>query len=331
MIGKLWILLLILFIGTADGDLVPDEPRNSMTIVFATFAETEVGMRYTVQMAESLREYGGRYADTELWLYVPAESPAMTTPIRNSLETAGIEVFTCTSPEEALWLPYHGKVFAAGMAERLAVSRGAKVLVWMDPDTIFLNEPIDLDLPDSVLLAYRPVMHNRSGTLYGQPPNEYWANIYRVLSISDDMLFPMVTPCDRQTINVYFNSGLVAVRPELGVLQAWGDDFRRLYSDSVLTSLCRDNQVHAIFLHQTALVGSVLHRIGRSQVVELPETYNYPIFFHQQWESAAEFDDIRGVVTMRHEGYFRNPDPAWAAKLKARKGVVDWLKDHLGG
>jgi hypothetical protein len=65
-------------------------------------------------------------------------------------------------------------------------------------------------------------------------------------------------------------------------------------------------------------------------MVELPDRYNYPIFFHQQYETAGEFGSIENILTLRYDVYFRNPDPEWSTKLKGPSKLVDWLKERLG-
>lgn len=120
------------------------------------------------------------------------------------------------------------------------------------------------------------------------------------------------------------------VRPEHNILRKWSESFAVLYSDSVLARMCDDDITNKIFLHQTALVGAVLHRLGRDEMVELLLRYNYPIFFHQQFDATAAFESIEDVVTLRYDIYFRDPDPEWASKLKGDAQKIAWLKARLG-
>jgi len=305
-----------------SGQTVPD-------LIFATYAESDEDLRYALHLAESIRQFAGRFSDAPIWLYIPEGFTPADTALLNGLTALAVEIRTSSAPDESRRFYYAGKTFAAGVAETDAESR-TRFLVWMDIDTIVLLEPGDFLLPDKVAFAYRPVMHNRSGTLYGQPPNEFWRRIYDKLNIDDSLLFPMITPADRQKINTYFNAGLLVVRPERGILRGWGESFKILYEDSMLARMCDENIENKIFLHQTALVGPVLHRIGRDEMVELSARYNYPIFFHQQYEAATEFESIGDVVTLRYDVYFRDPDPEWATKLKGDPDKIAWLKARLG-
>jgi len=172
-------------------------------------------------------------------------------------------------------------------------------------------------------------MHNRSGSLYNEPPDEFWGRIYGILNINDESLFSMVTPGDQQTIRAYFNAGLLVVRPEKAILRKWAEDFKTLYFDSVLVEMCKEDITKRIFLHQTPLVGA-LNTLSRNQMIELPGTYNYPIFFHQQYEAVGEFCSIKDIITLRYDLYFRNPDPEWSNKLEGSSVVIRWLAERLG-
>ena len=311
--------------GERDKRIGSDHPG----VIFATFAESEEQLAHVVLLVESIRTFGGRFTDAPIYVFAPATLGVDESIRENLVRRWRVEIRRSDPPRDAEWLYFSSKVYAAGKAEAEAEGAGA-VLVWMDEDTIVLQEPAAVALPEGVELAYRPVMHNRSGTLYGKPPNEFWRRIYEVLEIDEALLFPMVTPADRQKINAYFNAGLLVVRPEHGVLRAWGSEFTKLYRDSVLADMCRTDITHRIFLHQTALVGAVLHRLEPSQTMELDDTYNYPMFFRRMYGADQEFDNIGEVVTLRYDVYFRDPDTDWSSQLRGPAEKITWLAERLG-
>jgi len=307
----------------------PMTDTQTPRIVFAAFAETSEALDHIYYLAESLREFGGTYKDAPLCVYVADYLDRSLDDITLRFAPLRAEVRAVTAPDKALWFYFAAKVFAAARAEADAAGT-ADILVWLDEDTIILDEPAAFNLDAGISFAYRPVMHNRSGTLYGQPPNDFWARIYDVLNVNHDDLFPMITPADKQTVNTYFNAGLVVVRPEKGILRKWADDFTALYTDSVLVDMCKANIEHRIFLHQTALVGAVLNTLKRGEMVELPDAYNYPLFFEQMFGANQEFGSIEGIKTLRYDVYFRDPDPQWQSKLKGPEEKVSWLAKRLG-
>jgi len=297
-------------------------------IIFASFAESEEQLKQIEITAKSIREFAGQYKNAPIILCITDYIEFDTTEIKQRFSPLDVEIIVTGAPKESLSFYYAGKTFASGVAEKEAAKRGA-ILVWMGPDTIFLREPTKINLDSNIVLAYRPVMHNRTGTLYGQPPNLFWEQIYNKLNISSELLFPMITPADKDTINAYFNAGLLFVRPEKGILQKWSEDFIILYSDSTLKQMCIDDINKHIFLHQTALVGAVLNSITQDEMVELDGNYNYPLFFDQMFGAKEPFESIDNIVSLRYDFYFRNPDPEWSQKLKGPKEKIDWLVKHL--
>ena len=309
----------------AEPDTDPTRP-----LIFATYAETPEEWRQTHLLAESIRTFAGQLSQAPVWLYVPEPISDVTDEMRGELQALDVEIETSRTPAEVEWLYYAGKTFAAGRAEA-AAGGVAAVLVWMDADTLLLQEPTDFALSDGIGCAYRPVMHNRSGSLATEPPDPFWSRIYQTLGLDPESLFSMVTPADRQTIRAYFNAGLMAVRPELGILREWGQSFTRLARDPALADMCHREVEKRIFLHQTALVGAVLNTVEPDALLELSDTYNYPIFFQKMFGANAEFDSIEEAVTLRYDVYFRDPDPNWSRQLTGPAHKISWLKERLGG
>ncbi|UCC78526.1 MAG: hypothetical protein JSW64_09590 [Candidatus Zixiibacteriota bacterium] len=303
--------------------------KQNQSIIFGTFAETGEQLRHALFLVESVRTFAGKYKDAPIWVCIPPHLLGKNRQLEGSITALKATIKTSEAPEEALRFYFARKVYAAGKAEAEAEGN-ADILVWMDEDTIVLSEPKDFKLKDGIGFAYRPVMHNRSGSLYSEPPGSFWSRIYEILSVDDNLLFPMVTPADRQTIRAYFNAGLLVVRPERRILRRWGEDFTTLYTDSILADMCDNDIEKKIFIHQTALVGAVLNNLSKEEMIELSDRYNYPIFFHQQYEAEKEFGSIEDIITLRYDVYFRNPDPEWDKKLKGPPRIVKWLQERLG-
>ncbi len=337
MLNSKILVALVFAVAWVPGLYHPDGRVEMMTVsgssaptyVFATYAETREQLRGARNLAESVRDFSGQYSQSAIRVYVPDDIDIPMDEIREMFAPVDADIRVSHTPETARWFYFAGKTYAAGLAEKEAEGTAA-ILVWMDDDTIILKEPSLFRLDPKVSFSYRPVMHNRSGSLFGKPPDAFWSRIYDVLGVGDEKLFPMVTPADRQKVRAYFNAGLLVVRPEKGVLRKWGQDFTRLVEDTVLVNMCRENVDKRIFLHQTALVGAVLNTLARDELVELPASYNYPLFFEQMFEASSEFGTIDGITTLRYDVYFRNPDPRWSEKLKGPAEKIAWLKARLG-
>jgi len=332
IINTILSIIVLLFVSSAiaevEREMNMNKQINKAPIMFATFAESEEQVEHVFILAESIRQFGGAVKDAPIYPYIGDYSDVDIEKAEERLRDLNVTVQSSSAPKEALWFYYAGKVYASAVAEKEA-EKQASVLVWMDDDTIFLDEPSELLLPTDISFGYRPVMHNRSGTLYGTEPGPFWSRIYELLNVDYNKLFPMTTPADNQKIYAYFNAGLLVVRPEAGVLRAWVKDFEKLYKDSVLAGMCQENVEHRIFLHQTALVGAAMNKLKQNEMTELSDKYNYPLFFEQMFGAVHEFGSIEGITTLRYDIYFRNPDPDWAEKLKGSSEKVEWLKKYL--
>jgi hypothetical protein len=169
-------------------------------------------------------------------------------------------------------------------------------------------------------------MHQNIGSLYSEPPDEFWSRVYKNLSIPESALFPMVTPADQKTLRPYFNAGLMIVRPERGVLRRWPQNFKKLYEDPVFAEMCKKDVYKRIFLHQAALVGAILNTLKKEEMFEFSPEYNYPLFFHEKFEATRKFGDITDAITTRYDIYFRDPSPGWSERLKGPEEIIAWLK-----
>ncbi|MCU0613142.1 MAG: hypothetical protein MUE60_15320, partial [Candidatus Eisenbacteria bacterium] len=168
------------------------------------------------------------------------------------------------------------------------------------------------------------------GSLYDAPIDEFWGRVYDKLGVPAEAVFAMPTVADGAVLRPYFNAGLLVVKPEAEILRQWARDFPVLCRDSVLVDWCRTDRLKGVFLHQAALAGTILRTVSRREMTLLPDGYNYPVFFHEMFGANRPFVSLDGVITMRHEGYFKNPAPDWSERLKGPADRIAWLKAHLG-
>jgi len=296
-------------------------------LTFATYAETVDELHNACRFARSLRTFGGRFSDAPLLLFIPNDLKVGDEQTLGRLQSLGVTLKTSSTPEKAKWFYYAGKVHAAGEAEAI-VDGEADVLVWLDEDTVLLDEPSDFELAEDFDFAYVPVMHNRSGSLLAQPPDAFWSRIYELLSITDDVLFPMLTPADKQTIRAYFHVGLMVVRPKKGILRKWVKDFEKLYSDQTLVEMCKADVNKRIFLHQTAMMG-VVSIVSRDNMIPLSRRYNYPIFFEKQYGGVEQFDSIHDAITIRCIVSDEKMGADWHKRLSGPPDRTTWLKENF--
>jgi hypothetical protein len=308
---------------------IDNSPKvKTQKIIFAGFAEGAEQLSHMLVFVESVRKFAGSFHNVPVWIYVPEGSKEKHKKILEKITALNAHIYESPAPNKALEYYFARKVFAAAEAEDQSETQ-TEILAWLDEDTIILKEPEDFLLPKEKNLGYRPVMHQNIGSLYSDPPDEFWSRVYKNLDIPESALFPMVTPADQRILRPYFNAGLMVVRPERGVLRKWPENFKKLYEDPVLADMCQKDIYKMIFLHQAALVGAILNTLKKEELFEFSPNYNYPLFFHEKFEATRKFRDISEAITTRYDVYFREPIPGWSERLKGPEEVITWLKEKF--
>lgn len=326
------VLLLLMGFGAQANAQNSETIVNPASIVFATYAEHSGALANIALLTESLRTFSGKFSAAPVWVYIPEglEDKVLTdTALVGQMKASGVEFRASVTPDDCQWFFYGGKPAAVAQAEADALGKIA-LLVWLDDDTVFLTEPSDLLLDSARSFGYRPVMHNRSGTLFDKPAIPFWTRVYERLAIPEERLFPMTTVADKQKIRAYFNCGLMAIRPEKRIMKRWAEDFLLCCRDTVLFQMCRENQTWRIFLHQAALVGAVVNTLPREEMLELSSRYNYPVFFDKQYAATEPYNRIDDVVTLRTEVMVNNGGPEWYRELIGPPQKIEWLRTRIG-
>jgi hypothetical protein len=299
--------------------------RNQL-MMFATYAGDETALYWILLMVESLRQFGGRLGNTPVWCYLGDGHPDLRGKIGRKRIPEGITFKRACVPLDAKPFPFAGKVFASALAENEAVGK-YPLLVWLDPDVVFVQEPAAFFLPDSISFGFRPVMHKLIGSRFSEPLDEFWLRVYEILEVLPSAVFPVRTPVDGETLRAYFNAGLLVVRPEMGVLRKWPECFAALYSDPVVAGWCAKEELRNIFLHQAALAGDVLTTLRRTDTVELPPTYNYSLLLKDKYPPHGRPVTLDDVVLFRHE--FMLADPEALERVRDSSAIFKWVSERL--
>jgi hypothetical protein len=321
-----WILALSSLAIVPQGNAGGSEPQQ---LIFATYAERDAELANTVLLTKSIRAFAGELNRAAVWVYLPPELLQQELALVEELEALQVSLKPSAHPSaEATWYYYSNKVFAAAAAEE-AASGSTAILAWLDEDTILLQEPDQFLLPPEKSLGYRPVMHRNICPHYEDPLDDFWQQAYRLMSVDEDLLFPMTTPAYGDRVRPYFNAGCLVVRPERKMLRRWAEQWGVLNSDRQLREMSEQDQRKRIFLHQVALTGAVLNTIGQEEMLEFSDQINYPLFFQRMFGAEHPFDDITEVVSLRHESFYRNGSPAWLEHLQGPADRVEWIKKNL--
>ncbi len=248
-----------------------------------------------VLLVESLRKWGGAAAEAPVYAFAPR--PAYLPEPDTVARLRELGVTYVDEPLEGLHddRPTFNKVFVSSWAER---ELEHETLVFVDTDSVFLNEPTEL-LEGDWIAAARPVDRRIAGSR-GKGKNEpYWKRMYEALEVTEE---PFVeTTVGSMRIRAYWNSGLIAARREAGLFTAW---------ESALVTLYERDLVYARmpqFMDQLSWAGATANFADRVRV--LSDSYNYPLRQRSGLDGRARELDLDEIVQLHYRLWFHLADP----------------------
>lgn len=279
-----------------------------------------------LMLAESIREFGGKFARNPVWFAVPGGIAGLSGSIPKRLQELDVRFVPFQIEQQKLQLFFTDEL--NGLAVMETASEGeCEFFAWMDANTLLLNEPVDFLLPQGKVLGYRPVHHLLIGSCYDAPLDDFWALVYRNCRVQPERIFPMQPVVEQTQMRAYFNAGFLVVKSGRGLMRQWHQEFSALGQSPDFQPFYHQDQRYAIFMHQAVLAGVVLRNLDRREMVELPCEYNYPVHLYDQDITSARPSSIDSLVTIRHEGFYKDVD--WRSSLPASEGLKQWLAKKL--
>lgn len=301
-----------------------------MTIPIAFILCTESGSleQESLLMVESFRRFTGSFKDAPLYSFQVREQNNVSPETLSKLESFGVKhqkvVLNTKYPD----YPLANKPLLCAYAEE---NIDADILVFLDSDLVFFAEPKEFFLPPGYDIGIRPEHHKMIGSAGATDPNEaYWMRLYQIAGVTRLDRF-VTTTVDQQRIRAFWNSGLVAVRRELGLFTAWKQTIEQLLE--VGTSITKENW----YYEQSALSATIC--ASSAQVWQFSPGYNYPVHSHNLLPNTERLDSFEEIVCI-HDHLFRPRkekyrERTWVKTLKRMKEFdtstpkYKWLYDYL--
>lgn len=296
---------------------------NGGDVVFAFMVNKGRQEIESVILARSIREFGDGMSKNRIWAMLPGSEHNVSEGTRRQLEALSVRVVAFQIDDGPLRFPLASKVYAAAVAESLAGSE-ASLLAWLDSDNIVIREPKAFVLPPGKSLGCRPVMLKNISSMYDRPVDGFWKLVYDGCGTPPGRIFPVTATVDGAKIRAHFNAGLLLVRPERGLLRAWRGNFQKLYRQEAFRPYYDQDPLYAVFFHQAVLAGTVMSLLAKSDLVEIPEEYNYPLMLREKIESGKRSGLEGRLTTLRYDEY--RPNPGWLDSVDLGKRYGTWLE-----
>ena len=279
-----------------------------------------------LMLTRSIRRFAGKLRNHPIWVLIPQNLETLSESTRRELSALDAELIRFDVDRETLEFWFGGKVTASAAAESLAQGQ-ADWLVWMDSDTLVLNEPTEVWVNAGKHLGCCPVMLKNISSLYDEPINRFWDLIYRGCNTPLESIFPVTTIVDGVRIRAQFNAGLLVVRPEKELLRTWNANFRHLYREPQWNEFYKQDILYRIFIHQAILAATITARLSRSEIQFFSDRVNYPLFLHSKYPVGKRPTTLNELETCRYDEFrfFENQD--WRNLLPMDTPLRRWLEE----
>lgn len=292
---------------------------EGMTLAFVFCVEPGTLESQAILLADSIRQWGGRFADAPIHAFNPRGRGPLANETVEHLSESKVIIHADRLNTEHEEYGYGNKVHACDWAAR---NLGEDVLVFVDTDTVLVGEPNDLTLDDGIDLAVRPVVSKGEGSTGPDDLNDpYWTRSHELCGVPAGRFVETVR--DRQRIRGYYNAGLVAMRRDSGISERWLDFLRRFFAT--------DHRLGAKFnnLDQHALAMVAAGSDDRTLVLDA--RHNYPIPQRARLPEPDRSRPMSELVQLHYHRWFHARDflTAVSPKFDLDDPRVEWLRSRL--
>ncbi|MEM8675344.1 MAG: hypothetical protein AAGF83_15935, partial [Cyanobacteria bacterium P01_G01_bin.67] len=280
-----------------------------MSIPIAFIICTEPGRleKQSQILAESIREFGGKFKDTPIYSFHPRTGAPVKEETIKQFESLRVK-----HQQIPLNIKYHdyylaNKPLVCAYAEE---NIDAEILVFLDSDKCFFAEPQEFLLPDEYNIGLR-VEYGRGigSTGANDVQEEYWQQLYQTLGVKSERF--VVTPIGNKRIRAYWNSGMVAVRRSAGIFSNWKINFEQAMELQITPK--QGNYM----IEQSVL--SVTVCAMDEPVFTFSPTYSYPLPLHNRLSKDFKLDSFDKIVSIHYFGLFY--DYRWSKQLDKLKNI----------
>jgi len=292
-----------------------------MSVAFIACVERGNLENQAMLLFRSIRRYGGRYRNSSIYSFQPRREPSLEKQTLDVFRQLDVVHNTDVLNVDFDYYPMANKIFSCARAEEMLTE---DILIFLDSDTLFVNEPRDLDLPEDVVAAIRPVDRKiRGSTGPGDPRDDYWRRLYEICNVPET---PYVhTSVDEERIRAYWNAGLIAVQRREGLFRMWKKDFETLM---IAKHFPPPNRI-LNNMDQLALAGTLSRVFDRVRILDY--RYNYLIpkrgilpmpYRNLQWEE---------LVHIHYHHWFNKPGflESLSPSLDSQSEIYQWIDGFL--
>lgn len=272
----------------------------------------------SVLAIECLRRFGGRFANVPVLAITPRQGPSLTHETLRRFDDLGVTYLYKDTGNAYSWYPYMNKALAAMLAEDQA---STEQIVFLDADTLIVQEPEGLWLADDTDFAVCSIDKNVGTSGPGDKNEPYWAALSQYYGIDIDRLPWIETEVEKAKVRFRLHSGVFAFRRASRLGQGFLDACERMIASRIGYSSTLPFPGDDVALAFAVVLLNLRWKL-------LPEAYNYEI---TPASSVYRQDKLRDARILHYHDCMTEPDECvWALNEISSQlpELYDWLKDR---
>jgi hypothetical protein len=199
-------------------DIGPAARATEPDVAFVCCIQPGFLEEQVVALVQSIRLFGGALRHQPVYV-VSAWGEAIGTRTCLNLEALDARLIVADLNQKLRAFAYANKAYAL---EWLETHHPHAVHVFLDSDTLIVDEPMDLALGAEADFAARPVdLRGICSSPHDPTYRDYWETCCQLFDVELETLPVIHTTVDQQPIHANWNGGLLAMRGDRGTGQRW--------------------------------------------------------------------------------------------------------------
>jgi hypothetical protein len=300
------------------GPKAPTPPARACTVGMVGCIESGVLESETVRAIESLRRFGGRFADSEVILIQPRPGAPLQDSTRGRLRELGARILDVPYLKRYRWQHFMNKLHAMLWAER---SLTTDAVAWIDGDLIFLDEPRELELAPGEDVVAQPEMGIVGSTGPTDEHDQYWGRTANLFGLHKDDL-PWVRTLEGVRIRFYLNAGHFIFRRTCGFGADYFADCERFLASGVA-----ENHTEVHFMDQVVMSMTIVRKQLGWRAITLQGNYHTTLV---DFSRTVRPERLRGATVLHYHDTLY--PPTWGEVMtcldETHPQVARWLRSQ---
>ena len=277
-------------------------------------------------LGASLRRFFPDIGKVPIFAVRPREGEEIHESTLNKFKELGIVYIY--APLNIKWknLPFANEAYGSALIED-KLKDDAEVLVYLDADIVLLKNPEQLYMPDNIKVLVTPVdVFIGNAAKYNEKLPKNFQFSYELNKVDPKKLWSVLTKVDKVEIYPCFNSGFMAVRPEIGIFRRWKEMFEISYKMGYF-GLFNPFSKEFAFTDQVFLSSTIISMVDEDNIGILDDGYNFPLNLANRIYNSRGKIDLNKITFLHYHHSFYDMD--WEKFFNVDEVDISWLTSKL--